>query len=97
MTSGELVFLSSLGIPLGVFLLGLLSGRGRVHLRKPAAKWCLIVGVWSTALAVLAVTTTINFLPTKSALFVVFIGLPALPAGVLLYVFRDHRTRANDA
>ena len=79
--------LSALGIPVGAFLLALFSGPERVGLRRPVAKWCLIFGGVSTALAVISAATHFDPVPTKGVLGMAFVGLPALPAGLLLYFF----------
>jgi sulfite exporter TauE/SafE len=79
--------LSALGIPAGAFLLALLSGQERIGLRRAVAKWCLIFGSVSTALAIFSVATHFDPVPTRGVLGMAFIGLPALPAGLLLYFF----------
>lgn len=79
--------LSALGIPAGAFLLALFSGPERIGLRRVAAKWCLSFGGVATALAIISVVTHFDPVPTKGVLGIVFVGLPALPAGLLLYFF----------
>jgi hypothetical protein len=79
--------LSALGIPAGAFLLALFSGPERIGMRRVAAKWCLIFGGVSTALAIISVVTHFDPVPTRGVLGMAFVGLPALPAGLLLYFF----------
>ena len=85
--TSELIMLSALGTPAGAFLLALFSGPERVSLRRAVAKWCLIFGGVSTALAIISVATHFDPVPTRGVLGMAFIGLPALPAGLLLYFF----------
>lgn len=87
MTPNEAFMLSALGIPVGAFLLVLLSGKKRDGLRKAATKWCLVVGGISTALVVMALVAGLDLAPTRGTVGVAFIGLPALPAGLLLRFF----------
>ena len=79
--------LSALGIPVGAFLLALLSGPERMGLRRAVARWCLIFGGVSTALVIVSVATHLDPVPTRGVLGMAFVGLPALPAGLLLYFF----------
>ena len=87
MTLQEFIMLSALGIPAGAVLLALFSGPERNHIRRAAAKWCLTFGGISTALGIVAVVT--NFGPETAKAFygMAFVGLPSLPAGLLLYFF----------
>ena len=87
MTLNELVMLSALGIPAGALLLALFSGPERIGMRKTVARWCLVFGGVSTALAVVAVATHVDLVPTKGVLGMAFVGLPALSAGLLLLFF----------
>ena len=87
MTLQEFIILSALGIPVGAVLLALFSGPERNHRRRAAAKWCLTFGGISTALAIVAVVTHFGPETTKAFLGMAFVGLPALPAGLLLYFF----------
>jgi hypothetical protein len=89
-TPSELVILSALGIPAGALLLALFSGPERMGMRRAAAKWCLTFGGISTVLAIVAVAAQVELVPTKGFLGVAFVGLPALPAGLLLYFFSRH-------
>ncbi len=93
MTLNELIMLSALGIPAGALLLALFSGPERIGMRKTVARWCLVFGAISTALAVLAVAIQVDLVPAKGVLGMAFFGLPALPAGLLLHFFsRDVQT-----
>jgi hypothetical protein len=87
MTPNEVFMLSALGIPVGAFLLVLLSGEKRNGLRKATTKWCLVVGGISTALVVIALVADLDLAPSRGTLGMAFIGLPALPAGLLLRFF----------
>ena len=87
MTLNELIMLSALGIPAGVLLLALFSGPERIGMRKTVARWSLVFGGISTVLAVVAVATHLDLVPTKGVLGMAFVGLPALPAGLLLHFF----------
>jgi hypothetical protein len=79
--------LSALGIPAGAFLLALFSSPERIGLRRAVARWCLIFGGVSTALAIISVVAHFDPVPTKGVLGMAFVGLPGLPAGLLLYFF----------
>jgi len=97
MTLHELIMLSALGIPAGAFVLVLLSGSERASLRRAVAKWCLIFGGLSTALATIAVVGHFDLVPTKGTLGMAFIGLPALPAGLLLLFFSRSAQSKNES
>ena len=96
MTLHELIMLSALGIPAGAFVLALLSGSERASLRRAIAKWCLLFGGLSTVLAIITVVGHFDLVPTKGTLGMVFIGLPALPAGLLLLFFSRSAQSKNE-
>ena len=97
MTLSELIMLSGLGIPGGALLLALFSGYERIGMRRAIARWCLIFGGISTILTIVAVTTHLDLVPTKGVLGMAFIGLPALPAGLVLYLFSRGAQSQGDA
>jgi uncharacterized membrane protein len=87
MTAGEALALSTIGIPIGLLLLALLSGETNKEFRRRAMRWCLAVGAFSTAITLIMFAMGFDLIPNRGTLGMVFIGLPALPAGLLLRLF----------
>lgn len=86
MSTQELFGLLGAGLPLGLLLLTVLNGRDRQSVREKVSRWCL----WFGGLSFLALGTTallgFDLVPTKGVLGMAFIGLPALVAGLLLFL-----------
>lgn len=84
MTLAEYFGLIGLGLPAGLLLLSLFSGRERAKARQSVTNWCLAFGGLSVVLGGIAVFSHAEILPTKGVLGMLFIGLPAFPAGLML-------------
>lgn len=84
MTLGEYFGLICLGLPVGLLLLGLLHGTERANARHSVTNWCLAFGGLSVVLGGIAALSHIEAPATKGALGMLFVGLPAFPAGLML-------------
>ena len=86
MTTQEFWGLLGTGLPVGLILLAVFYGRDRKPIREKVSRWCLLFG--SLSFAVLGGTVLLGFdlVPTKGMLGMAFVGLPALVAGLLLFV-----------
>jgi len=84
MALGEYFGLIGLGLPAGLLLLGLFNGQKRAKARQSVTNWCLAFGGLSVVLGGIAVFSHTELLPTKGVLGMLFIGLPAFPAGLML-------------
>jgi uncharacterized membrane protein len=84
MALGEYFGLIGLGLPAGLLLLGLFNGQERAKARQSVTNWCLTFGGLSVVLGGITVFSHAELLPTKGVLGMLFIGLPAFPAGLML-------------
>lgn len=84
MSPGEYFGLIGLGLPAGLFLLALFNGQERAKARRSVTNWCLAFGGLSVVLGGIAVFGHAELVPTRGVLGMVFIGLPAFSAGIVL-------------
>jgi hypothetical protein len=94
----EFLGLLALGLPVGALMIGVFSGEERARTRKVVARFCLKAGLISTAFLLVAALAGVDIVLTKSILGMAFIGLPALPAGLLLHLYslRVHGRNETD-
>jgi len=95
-TVSEYFSLIGLGLVGGLLLLALFSGQERAKARQSVTNWCLAFGGLSVILGGIAVLSHVEFLPTKAILGMMFIGLPAFPAGLMLLLLGGS-AKANSA
>jgi len=83
----EYFALLAAGLPVGLVLLAVLSGRDREAIRRRVARWCLWFGALSAGILGLAALFGIDLVPTRGVLGMAFVGLPALTSGMLMSFF----------
>ncbi len=96
MAPSEFFGFLGLGLPVGLFLLALLSGQDRAAIRRKVTAWCLQAGGVSVAIALVVLLTGFQLGPSKAALGIVFVGLPAFTAGILLLFLAPTRSPSNE-
>jgi len=92
-TTLDITMMIAIGAAIGGVLKVALYGRGEAL--KSITKWCLIAGGVSSALVALAMITSISLGPTKGVLGVLFVGLPALGAGLVLLLLGGARGKVR--
>ena len=85
MDLSEIAIMLAIGVPMGIFLTVLLSGNESAI--RNTKKWCLVFGSASLALAVLALAIGFQPIPIKGVISILFIGVPAFSAGVVMLSF----------
>ena len=86
MGSSDYFALLAAGLPLGLLLLAVLSGKDREAIRGMVTRWCLWFGALSAGVLGLAVLFGVDLALTKGILGMAFVGLPALTSGMLMFL-----------
>ena len=82
MDLSEITIMLLIGVPIGGFLMALLSGNESAI--RNTKKWCLVFGSASLALAATALIIGFQPIPIKGVISVLFIGVPAFSAGLVM-------------
>jgi hypothetical protein len=82
----EFIQLASIGVPVGLVLLMIFSEPKYTQQRYKIAKWCILFGLLSTVYFFGSYYFNIEFGHSKQSTAMIYIGLPSLSVGLILYI-----------
>jgi hypothetical protein len=88
MTTADIVGVSAWAVVAGLLVFVVLNHNIEGAIRASVTRWCLGVGGFAAAFLGICFALRLTFMPTKGALGLAYVGLPALVSGLLL-VLKD--------